>query len=425
MVLKVLPFSKEQRSVYSVRCKVFNIMANGQEENNTEKKEEPVTEEVKEDKPVENAENDAKTEEKKESAEPTLELLEQVKDQIEFYFGDVNMHRDKFLNEQVKLDEGWIPLSVMLNFNMLASMTTDCEVIVKSLESSELIEISEDKKKIRRSPKFPLPVYDEEYRKAQEAKTVYVKGFPQNDTNILKLKAFFKQYEPYENIVMRKYLDKEKVLHFKGSIFVQFKTLENAKAFMARESVKYEDTELIRKWSAEHAVEQANEREERKQRIQEAKNKKGDNTKNENKEIESVDLPKGTVLHMKGMPADCTRQIIKSSLGEFEVPIAYINVDTDNKEAWVRFQEENGAKTVLEKLTDNKIKINETEITCRLLENEEEEKFLDEAKKDISNMRQRNKRNDSRKNRGGHKGGRKRPASSNAGKPPAKVAAVE
>lgn len=47
---------------------------------------------------------------------------------------------------------------------------------------------------------------------------------------------------------MRKYLDKEKKFQFKGSIFVQFKTLDGAKAFMARESVKYGDTELIRKW---------------------------------------------------------------------------------------------------------------------------------------------------------------------------------
>lgn len=48
---------------------------------------------------------------------------------------------------------------------------------------------------------------------------------------------------------MRKYIDADKKLQFKGSIFVQFKTLEDAKAFMARDSVKYGDTELIRKWS--------------------------------------------------------------------------------------------------------------------------------------------------------------------------------
>lgn len=401
-------------------------MANGQEENNTETKNEPVTcEEVKDDKPAENVKNDTKTEEKKELSEPSTELLEQVKDQIEFYFGDVNMQRDKFLTEQIKLDEGWIPLSVMLNFNMLASMTTDHEVIVKALEPSELIEVSEDKKKIRRSPKFPLPVYNEEYRKAQEAKTVYLKGFPLQDTNIKKLKAFFDQYEPYENIVMRKYPDKEKVLHFKGSIFVQFKTLENAKAFMSRESVKYNDTELIRKWSADYAVEQANEKEERK-RIQEARNKKKDTQKNENKEIENVDLPKGAIIHMEKMPDGCTREIIRSHFEKFQGTIAYIDFDFGDKEAWIRFQEENAAKTILDELTDNKIKINETEITCRVLENEEEEKYLVEVKKCISNTRQRNKsKNDHRKNRSGHKGGRKRLASSAVDKPPAKIAAAE
>lgn len=46
---------------------------------------------------------------------------------------------------------------------------------------------------------------------------------------------------------MRKYQDKDKNFKFKGSIFVQFETLDAAKAFMNVESVKYEDTELIRK----------------------------------------------------------------------------------------------------------------------------------------------------------------------------------
>lgn len=48
---------------------------------------------------------------------------------------------------------------------------------------------------------------------------------------------------------MRKYQDKDKFFKFKGSIYVQFTTLDAAKAFMEIESVKYEDTELIRKWS--------------------------------------------------------------------------------------------------------------------------------------------------------------------------------
>jgi lupus La protein len=47
---------------------------------------------------------------------------------------------------------------------------------------------------------------------------------------------------------MRKY-KKGKEYFFKGSIFLQFKTLDDAKAFIEQESIKYKDTELIKLWS--------------------------------------------------------------------------------------------------------------------------------------------------------------------------------
>lgn len=200
---------------------------------------------------------------------PSPELMEKIKKQVEFYFGDINMHRDKFLIEQVQLDEGWIPMSVMLNFKMLVSLSNDPSTILKSIETSELMETSDDKKKIRRKPSKPLPVYDEAYKKAQAARTIYVKGFPLQDVHIHHLKDFFKDFEPFENIIMRRYQDtkdKAKKLKFKGSVFVQFVTLDDAKKFMARESVKYGEQELIRKFSEDYSVEKAKENEERKQK---------------------------------------------------------------------------------------------------------------------------------------------------------------
>lgn len=118
----------------------------------------------------------------------------------QFYFGDVNMQRDKFLIEQTKLDEGWVPMTVMLNFKLLASMSKDVDVILKSLEESELIEVSEDKKKIRRALDKPLPAYNDEYRKAQEARTVYLKGFPL-DSVIETLKTHYESLN-FENIIV-------------------------------------------------------------------------------------------------------------------------------------------------------------------------------------------------------------------------------
>lgn len=164
----------------------------------------------------------------------------------------------------------------MLNFKLLANLSKNVDVILKALETGDLMEISEDRKKIRRSLKHPLPEFNEEYRKAQEARTIYVQGFPMTDTTIEKLKVFFDPYKPFETIVvclqrkflyvfkficcwhindklsylqMRKYQDKDKSFKFKGSVFVQFETLDGAKAFMDKESIQYGDTELVRKWS--------------------------------------------------------------------------------------------------------------------------------------------------------------------------------
>lgn len=119
----------------------------------------------------------------------------------QYYFGNVNMQKDKFLIEQIKLDAGWIPMTIMLKFRMLASFSRNVDVILKALENSDLIEISKDRKKIRRSPNYPLPEYNEECRKAQEARTIYVTGFPLG-LNIDKLKAFFESYQPIERIMV-------------------------------------------------------------------------------------------------------------------------------------------------------------------------------------------------------------------------------
>lgn len=112
------------------------------------------------------------------------------------------MQKDKFLIEQTKLDDGWIPMSIMLNFKQLTNLSKSANVILKALEASDLMEISEDRKKIRRSPNHPLPEYNEEYRKAQEHRTIYVKGFPQTDITIEKLKVFLAPYKPFETIVV-------------------------------------------------------------------------------------------------------------------------------------------------------------------------------------------------------------------------------
>lgn len=43
--------------------------------------------------------------------------------------------------EQIKQNDGWIPMSVMMKFQRLAKLSTDPKVIASALESSELMEV--------------------------------------------------------------------------------------------------------------------------------------------------------------------------------------------------------------------------------------------------------------------------------------------
>lgn len=370
---------------------------------------------------VEVTEETKKTDDEKvkETENVTPELLEKIKKQVEFYFGDINMHRDKFMIEQTQLDEGWIPMSVMLNFKMLASLSTNPATIIKSIETSELMDVSDCKKKIRRKPSKPLPVYDDAYKKAQAARTVYVKGFPLQDVYIHTLKDFFKDFEPFENIVMRRYQDhKDKKLKFKGSVFIQFETLEGAKAFMARESVKYGDEELIRKFSEDYSVEKAKEKEERKLKG-DTKGKKSSKKENGDAETEdnteTLTLPKGSVLHFTGVSDTTDWEDIKKSLSELGAEIAYVAFKIGDTDGQIRLFGENAAKPLLEKMTDNKLKINDTEVTFRILEGDEEEEYLKSVKNTMANKKHKTfkggKRGRPKKGRGGAQRGRKRNAS--------------
>ena len=101
--------------------------------------------------------------------------------QIEHYFGDYNLPKDKFLLEQTKLNDGWVSMETMLKFKRLASLCDDAGVILDALaaaaDKSGLMEVDAAGSKIRRAPSKPVPEWNDE-RKAQLTKqTVYVKGF--------------------------------------------------------------------------------------------------------------------------------------------------------------------------------------------------------------------------------------------------------
>lgn len=198
------------------------------------------------------------------SDEPT-KLESDIIRQIEYYFGDANLFRDKFLQSEVAKDDGWVPFTTMLTFKRLAALSTDVEAIVTALNKSDegLVEISEDHQRIRRHPERPLPEKNEETRKEIVTRTAYVKGFPL-DCEMADYIEFFDGYPKVTNIVVRKYLDKPtKLYKAKGSAFITFLTVEQCADFLKLEKVEFRGNELIRKWQSDYYTDKKAERTEK------------------------------------------------------------------------------------------------------------------------------------------------------------------
>lgn len=329
-----------------------------------------------------------------EKQELTKDVEAKIVRQIEYYFGDINLPRDKFLQEQIVLDDGWVPLSVLLTFKRLSALCSDAATIAAVMDKSDstLIEVSNCKTKLRRNPEQPVPEYNEERRKELTARTAYAKGFALDET-LESVMKFFETYGPYEAVHMRMYKDKALNKNmFKGSVFVIFKDVETCKKFLDLEEVKYNDKPLIRKWQADYFEEKKQERDDKNSR--KAKKQQSE----ENKKAHT--FPKGAILHMTGFKEDTVRETIKKEISEiYGKDAAYITFDKGDTEGYVRFGEESGAIEFVKKLTDSKMKIDETEITVRALEGDEEEKFLTNLSATLSKMRNQNKHFGKGKNR--------------------------
>ncbi len=176
------------------------------------------------------------------------DLEQKIIRQIEYYFSDVNMIRDKFLQNEVIKDDGWIPLSVLTTFKRLQSLTTDFKAIMNALKKSfsGLLQLNETENKIRRHPDRLLPNSQAELELTLRNRTVYVKGFPQtSDVTLDKLLQFFEKYGSTDNIQMKKQF---KTKDFNGSVFVVFPSQEKAREFVENSKqtpIKYDDKSIL------------------------------------------------------------------------------------------------------------------------------------------------------------------------------------
>ncbi|XP_042297400.1 lupus La protein isoform X2 [Sceloporus undulatus] len=324
------------------------------------------------------------------NSESMSDLERKMCQQIEYYFGDHNLPRDKFLQEQLKLDDGWVTLETLIKFNRLNRLTKDFNVIVGALKKSrnELLEVSEDNTKIRRSPNKPLPEVTEQYKDAIKSRSVYIKGFPL-DATLDDIKEWLDPKANVENIQMRKTLQKT----FKGSIFAVFDSVESAKAFVEIPNQKYNDTELIIFFRDDYFAKKNEGRKRSKLEAKaKAKQQKEEKQKQaEDAEMKSLEEKKGCLLKFSG---DLEDQTCREDLHEVfsdHGEIKWADFVRGAKEGIILFK--SGAKEILDKAKEannGNLQLRGKDVTWEVLEGDgarEALKKIMEGQQELLNRR--------------------------------------
>lgn len=85
---------------------------------------------------------------------PTAVDYSKILRQVEFYFSDQSLRKDKFMNEKIAENvEGAVSLDVLLTFNRLKTLTTDKSVVIEALKPSTFLEVVNDNM-VKRSDPF-------------------------------------------------------------------------------------------------------------------------------------------------------------------------------------------------------------------------------------------------------------------------------
>ncbi|XDV17581.1 hypothetical protein PO909_023415 [Leuciscus waleckii] len=160
-----------------------------------------------------------KKENEKKKRSRVKQLLADVKKQVEFWFSDVNLHKDKFMKNIIEQSrDGYIDISVLTSFNRMKFFTTDVKLIARALKNSPIVEVNLEGTHVRR--KNPLG----ESPKDVDSRTVYVELLPKTVTHVWLERVFSK----CGNVVYVSIPRYKSTGHPKGFGFVEFETEEQA-----------------------------------------------------------------------------------------------------------------------------------------------------------------------------------------------------
>lgn len=316
---------------------------------------------------------------------PSDALLAKILKQVEFYFGDANLPRDKFLQEKIKENDGWVDLSVLASFSRMKALSEDVSVIAEALgKSSDLLELNEARTCVRRTTDLPEP-------RDNMTTSVYIKGFPLTAT-LDEIQAFLESVAFEGKILAVRMRRHPKTKTFKGSVFVELESAEKAES-LASMTLSLPD-------SAEPLCVMIKAQYFEKKNAEKTAAKAG---KEEEEEVlRPMEYTKGCLVIYEAVPEDITFGALKEALNAHK-EVAFANIE--NSVATVRFKEAIPTEESLPEAIST-FTIGEAQLTGRKASEEEEKAYYDAF---LKSMRARSAAGRKFGRRGGRGGRPKRP----------------
>ncbi|KAK4126206.1 hypothetical protein N657DRAFT_567968 [Parathielavia appendiculata] len=162
------------------------------------------------------------------TTQPVTDDPSKIRAQVEFYFGDSNLPIDKFMWEQTGGEENKpMPLKTICNFKRMRQFQP-YSAVVAALRESEFLDVlgDEGEETVKRKVGY---VSVPEAQKARLERSIYAKGFGDEEPSTqFDVEAFFSKHGHVNHVKLRRTHEEL----FKGSVFVEFSSVEEADAFV-------------------------------------------------------------------------------------------------------------------------------------------------------------------------------------------------
>ncbi len=270
---------------------------------------------------------------------------------VEWYFGDINYVTDRWIQQKITKNDGWLSTAEFLTHDHMASLQMTVEQLFDACKSSEVVSFSDDGSLIqRRSPTPTLTPF-------VDVNTVHVTGIPvDRDPMLQDLRATVRP----ARVVVRRTKEGE----WRGSAWVEFDTASRAADAAAAGLTCCGEPLTVTPKPAYMLAQMA---------------KRGDAAGRAilgDEPVEEMDYISGTILDVSniGNDPECTREVLAIEFAKFG-KISFISYGRGNPSAEIRYADVDIANKVAE-LTNGKLELGGQIVSARVLPPDEEARYF-------------------------------------------------